>query len=130
MNITDKNELRALRLAINSALVEVGRSFQVKLEAGSCSFTQHNATFKLEAAVIASNGQVFDQAADDFAQYCGLFGMAPTDLGRTISVHGTVYTITGLASKSHRFPVLATRADGKRFKLPQAAVVAALKASK
>ena len=130
MNIIDRNELRALRLAINNALVEVGQKFRVKLEAGSCKFTDQRATFKLEASVIGSNGQVFDSKAEDFKCYCGLYGMTPTDLGRTISVFGTTYTITGLSMKSRRFPVLATRADGKVFKLPQDAVVAALKTSK
>jgi hypothetical protein len=130
MNINDKNELRTLRLAINSALVEVGRTFNVKLEAGNCKFTDHNATFKLEASIIGSNGQALNSKADDFTRYCRLYGMEPADLGRTISVFGTTYIIAGLSSKSHRFPVLAARADEKVFKLPADAVVAALKTSK
>lgn len=54
----------------------------------------------------------------DFSRYAVMFGLAPADYGRTFVSAGTSYKIVGLNMKAPRYPILAERGDGKRFKFP------------
>jgi hypothetical protein len=47
-----------------------------------------------------------------------MYGMSPEDLGKSFTYGRDQYTIVGLSRKSHKFPLLAKRSDGKVFKFP------------
>lgn len=124
MKITnfDRTNLRMLRQAIDAALEDVGKDYGISIEAGNATFGENIATFKVECATIAKNGKVVSKAAEDFNRYAQMFGLEPSDLGREFTHRGRRYTITGLKPRSHTYPIVATRDDGKSFKFPVSAV--------
>ena len=128
MKITEfnKSSCRILGHAIEQALQKVGEEFGLQLKYKGGSFAANNCTLKIEALII-SNGTVITREADDFKRYCGLYNLLPEDLGKIITNDGTSFRITGLAMKSHKWPILAVNCHtGKTYKLKEASVQRAL----
>lgn len=57
-------------------------------------------------------------APSTFARYAVMFDLDPALDGKSFFYGNESYTITGIAPKSWKRPVLATRRDGKVFKFP------------
>jgi len=121
MKITqfDRQSLRDVRAKMNQALAlleEVG----VHAEVGSMSFESDRATVKVQISVIGEGGEVVTQEAADYDRYREMYDLPM--LGTEFIDGGHTYKVTGFKPRSRKYPVLVTRADGKRFKFPVATV--------
>ena len=122
----DRNVCRILRERLDAALVGLGEELGVSIRAGHISFSPGNANVKLEVAVILPDGTVQTEEIEDFQALAELYGLKKGDLGRTFQKGSHAYTISGMKPKSRKYPILATRDDGRRFKFPVSTVKAAL----
>jgi hypothetical protein len=114
-----KATLRVLRAELDAALAPVAARNNITITTGSCSFMGGTATFKVEVATVSADGVVASREADDFKRHAIMFGVKPEDMHRELTHGGRVYTLTGLAVKSTKFPFLAkSKLDGKIYKLP------------
>jgi hypothetical protein len=130
MKITsfDRTNLRALAADIDAALKTVADKYGISLKERGCSFMANNATFKIEGAVIGSDGNTMTAERQDFIRYAEMYDLKTTDLGRLFTFNGEGYTITGLKSRSNKAPILAkSEKNGKSYKFPVALVKAGLK---
>jgi hypothetical protein len=117
----DRPTARVVGNAIESAVQGVAKEFGIIIQRVSGRYDEKLYTLKLECAVM-SNGQPTSRAAEDFKRWATLYGLKPSDLHKQIVFLGEHYKVVGLKPKSRRYPILAERADGKRFKLPVSAV--------
>ncbi len=125
-----KQNLRELRDGLDAALKQLGEKFGVSLKLGTGRFSPTNCTFKLEAAVIAEDGQVVTKESQDFTRLAKVYGLSPEDLGRTFKTGGKSFTIVGLNSKRPKYPINAKSADGKTYKFSSTGVILALQAAR
>lgn len=65
--------------------------------------------------------------AANWKQMARYYGLPEDGLGKTFRNGGHTFTVTGLNTRRGRYPVLATREDGKQFKFPTETVAALLK---
>jgi hypothetical protein len=122
----DKSNLVQIREDINAALKAVGTKHGLVLDAGNASYSPTNATFKLAVSVI-TDGVVMDKPTADFKRFCTMYGFKPENLGAKFTSRGVEFTLTGLDSKSHKYPMLARSSkDGKDYKMTREAVQRAL----
>lgn len=126
INQFDRTNLRALQADIDAALAAMAEKHGIQIKAGGASFGATAATFKVELAVIGDGGVAKTRHATEFELFASSYGLAPTDLGREFTYKGNGYKITGLSTKSRRFPVEASRTDGRTFKFPAELVKLAL----
>ena len=123
MKITqfDKPTCKTIGMAMEQALQKVGEEFGVSIKRKSGSFTHTNFTIKIEASVVGQNGVVLSREANNFKSYCGMYNLKPSDLGRTFtSDDGTTYKVTGLSTRSDKYPILAeSLKNGRVYKLPE-----------
>lgn len=110
--------LRMLRTDINIALKEVGDKHGVKLEAGSASYSTGTFTLKINGGLLKEDGSAVQKEAEDFKRYAKMFGLEPEDLGQKFKSNGKEYTISGLATRKSKYPILAKDAQGKTYKFP------------
>jgi hypothetical protein len=111
---------------MQKALDEVGTELGLKITTGRASYTLSAASFKIEVATIGADGANTREATDykDYAQ--SFYGLPADSLGKKIQMRGETWTITGMAVKSRKFPILAANASGKVFKFPAESVKRAL----
>jgi hypothetical protein len=127
----DQPTTRMLRERLDAALKAAGLdAIGLSAEVGNaligCGRT--SVTFKVEVAVVAADGTTLNRGAQSFRQMATLYGLAPDDLGRTFAHQGRTFTITGLAARAGRMPILADRDDGCGFKFPAESVAKMLAA--
>jgi hypothetical protein len=102
----NKASIRSLRAEIDAALATVGEKHGIKITCGSARFTETTCLFKLEAGVIAADGQVDTPAALAFKQFASLFGFKHDDLGRTVRIEGKNYQIIGCRPNAPKRPII------------------------
>lgn len=110
---------------LNDALSNMGLSVQV----GSAHFSPSNVTFKVEIAILGRDGKPVDKKVEDFLHLADMYGLKPTDLGRVFHCMGKRYTVSGLAARSYKYPILAKDERGKTYKFPASTVKRALEES-
>jgi hypothetical protein len=119
----DKPTLKVLRPEIDAALKAVAEKYGIAIKAGNASFTENTAVFKLEVSLIGENGKALTQDVDRFTQYAELIGLKPDDLGKEFKYGGNTFKVWGLKTNiDGKHPVIAERADGKRFCFPIATI--------
>lgn len=108
------------------ALEAVAKQYGVRVAYKSASYAHSglNSTVRFDVtAPDPSTGQCLSREAQDFVTHCGRYGFEPSDLGRSFATRGVAYTITGLHTKRHKYPISAERNyDGKPFKFPAGAI--------
>lgn len=124
MNIT-KDMLRDLRTDIDAALAAVGTKHGVALKTGSGSFTDTNATFKLDVSVI-EGGVVVSKESAFLRKHFQMLGLKEEHLSQVFAYGGKNYTLDGFRNTGGGKPYLVERDDGKKFMMPEEAVKKAL----
>lgn len=110
---------------IISALADVSKKHGVDIRFGSGGkYNETNASLKLEISCVQGDGTVITKEADAFKRHAYLYGFKPEDLGREFVSGGKRYKISGLNTKAHKMPVLATEVGTNRvFKFSEAIVL-------
>lgn len=131
-SLSDRRQLDMLRDAITKALKEVGAELGVSMAGGNISYAPDGKSCSVKVEVKRIIGGVeHDPMAEDWNQYCKLFGFEPGDRGRVFVSRGSRYQIIGLKPSAHRYPVQTKRLpDGRFFGFPAEAVKLALGAAK
>lgn len=117
--------LKVLRHELTDAMQDVASKHGIAVNIGTARYTSTSATFKLEVRTCGtdSDGGLSVDAAD-FKRFCAMFGMTPDMLGKQFrSWDGKLYTIVTVKPNNRKYPVIATNANGKRFKFPVAQVM-------
>jgi hypothetical protein len=115
MESFNKENLRQIRKEIDEVLAVVAANHGISIEGGNITYQSDKFTIKL-TATINKPGAVTGAAAADFERYCGIYGLVPSDLGRSFMSNGNTYKLVGLKMKNRKYPFIGERSDGKRFK--------------
>jgi len=114
-------DFNQLRSEINQALEGVGKKYGVNFQARNASYLDQVATFKLELTTLGEGGTVETKEAKEFKSMATLYGMKPEDLGKTVTIQGRKFEITGMKPKS-RNCITGKDSSGRGYKLPLAGV--------
>jgi hypothetical protein len=128
----DRVTVRKITEECGEALEAIAAKYGLKLDRKHCSFRgdEMPIAYRLLTVTTDTNGNALDASGKEFQKYAAMFGLTPTDLGREFKNGGQTFRITGLKSRSPKFPVLAENVrTGKTFKFPVEAVQRALKAA-
>lgn len=99
--------------ALNKALEPFGLTAAL----GNITFTAGQAKSRVTFTLAG-----VDPGKDEFVRRCWKHGLKPDAFGSEFQFLGETYRIVGV-TKSRKFPILAERSDGKRYKVPAAAVM-------
>jgi hypothetical protein len=122
----DTTTCKLMRREIEEALDKVGQRYGVAFQGGNIRYTSETFAMKITGATRGKNGEVIAPEVKDFNRYCGMYGMVPSDLGKTFVSVGYTYKLVGLKPKNHKYPFIGQREDGKRFKFDVGTVRRAL----
>jgi hypothetical protein len=125
---------RAVARILAAQIEEVVRGFvdeqglAVKYGGGAIAADGNSITLRYEVAIKNAEGIAETRERNDYKNLCTFFHLKPEWLDQEFTATGTVYNVSGLSQKSRKFPVLATRGDGKVFKFTALTIVNAFRA--
>lgn len=108
---------KTLRDELNAALVPLAKELGCTIHAGNASYSDNTVTFKVEVAV-----EGYDREKEEYEQLCLLYRLKADQRGEAFNYNGHHYTLAGISAKARKFPIIAKRDDGKRYKLPEHAI--------
>lgn len=112
----NKEKAKQIRYTLKPVLAELGKQLNCSIILGNGRFSDSNIRFSLEIAEISPEGNPLTKEVTDFKNLARNYNLLPIDLGREFYYSGNRYTIVGLRTSSHKFPILCKRADGKSFR--------------
>jgi hypothetical protein len=126
----DKQQVKALRKIMQEALDKMvcnGDLSGASVSVGNAHFSDGQVSFKVEIAATNSNGEVMTETVAAFKRMATLYGLQPTDLGRSFRQSGIWFKVSGLAPRSHKYPILCEKLSDRRvYKFNERAVLTLL----
>lgn len=111
----DKQLLEAFRKDFAEAMKPLEKKYNLSLKLGRITYGEDSFNGKLEA-FDRSEGE--SREAKEFQKHCTLYGLEPTDLGKTIVCDGDSFKIVGLNPSKRKYCIQAVRLkDNKSFGL-------------
>lgn len=110
----DKATAQKLANEIQKQLKPLAEKYNIVFDTGSGSFGITNMTVKLKVSV-KQGGRAMTQEARDFQDWAHQYGLKHSDLFKTFSDRGRKFVITGLSTRSRRYPILG-ESKGKLYK--------------
>lgn len=126
----DRATVKQLHVEIDAALEAIATKHGLTYTSKSASYTSSSFKASGEFSVAGAKSTTFARMAKVLRGADGQPMFTEDDFGRTFSTGGHTYTITDINLKAPRFPINATREDGKGFKFPAEMVKALLLLSK
>jgi hypothetical protein len=91
---------------------------------------RHAFSFNLRVGIPDADGALFEPGKALFGAMAETYGLSPDDLGRTFTVRGETFRITGLSPNRPKYPIDVERLPDRRgFKFPADIVALHLKAT-
>ena len=125
----DRRKAKMIRKYLEDAFKniedDIAKELGVTLKVGNISYSDAYATVKVEASDIGEDGVAVTKEAHDFKLMAHLYGLEPSDLGKSFKVRGREFTIKGLKPRSTKRPILV-ESDGSMYKMSEVDVKRAL----
>ncbi|MDD5135549.1 MAG: hypothetical protein PHP01_09095, partial [Phycisphaerae bacterium] len=77
----DKLTVQHIRKRLTAAIEPLAKELAVAIDVGNCTFRENNCQFKINVALLNSEGKAITEEADCFRNNAKLFGFEPDDLG-------------------------------------------------
>ena len=116
-----KDAIQAAREAINAGQYGDETLGAYTVEAGRASYGDGYFEIRVRFAKAGQSPE-----AEAFKANADLLGLTAEDLGAKFTVRGQTFQITGLATRSRKYPILACGPQGKGYKFPASTVCRAL----
>lgn len=126
-----RQEVIRLRDKLGEFLEGLSESLGYKVTLGKCKYRE-TANFELIVSPIdEETGEAYNEEAEQFKRFAVFYGLDPEDLGRSFRGYsGHLLTIVGANPRNRRYPILATREDGRRMKISAESVKTLLEIEK
>lgn len=107
-------EFANFRRDLEEATKELQRKYQVKIKAGSISYSDLSFDLKLK---VTKDEEGLDVEKINFEKYCELYGFTKNDYGRTFTISGNDYELYGFNPRAKSQPCLIRDCrTGKTYK--------------
>jgi hypothetical protein len=103
--------VKAISADAEQALQSVAKKYGLTVERGNGNFSSTSFMAKFEFSLAGEN-----RDATAFKTRAMMYGLKESDLGRSFKSNGETFTISGLATKAKKFPILATNSKGQTYK--------------
>ncbi len=112
------------------ALQAVADKFGLELKRKGCRYGQMDmpVPFTLQCTTTDKDGNTIDKDGQEFKDWATIYGLDPSDLGKTFKSGTASYKIVGLKRRNRKYPIVAKNLrNGKTYKFPTSFVKAGLK---
>ena len=113
----DKQNLRAIRTAMDNALAQVAQQYGITINTGNARFSGNEVTFKVKANTVdSSTGTAITKEAQMFELVKQQEGIGHLSVGDTITLQGKDFILKGYNSRARKSPIQIEDMQGRGFK--------------
>lgn len=113
----DKQNLKAIRVAMDNALAQVAQQYGITINTGNARFSGNEVTFKVKANTVDSaTGTAITKEARMFELVKQQEGIGHLSVGDTITLQGKSFILKGYNSRARKSPIQIEDMQGRGFK--------------
>jgi len=113
----DKQNLRAIRTAMDNALAQVAQQYGITINTGNARFSGNEVTFKVKANTVdGATGTAITKEARMFELVKQQEGIGHLSVGDTITLQGKDFILKGYNSRARKSPIQIEDMQGRGFK--------------
>ena len=112
----DKPTIKAIRVAMDSALAKVEKDYGIKISTGNARFSGNEVTFKVKANTVTSDGVANTKEADNWDLYKHTIGLEWLNVGDQIMLQGKYFTLKGYNTRARKSPIQIEDSNGRGYK--------------
>ena len=112
----DKATIKALRIAMNTALASVESEYGIKINTGNASFSGNEVTFKVKANTVGTGGHAQTKEASNWDMFASVNGLGHLSVGDEVILQGKSFTIKGWNTRARKSPINIEDASGQNYK--------------
>ena len=113
----DKQNLKAIRVAMDNALAQVAQQYGITINTGNARFSGNEVTFKVKANTVDSaTGTAITKEAQMFELVKQQEGIGHLSVGDTITLQGKDFILKGYNSRARKSPIQIEDMQGRGFK--------------
>jgi hypothetical protein len=113
----DKQNLKAIRVAMDNALAQVAQQYGITINTGNARFSGNEVTFKVKANTVDSaTGTAITKEARMFELVKQQEGIGHLSVGDTITLQGKDFILKGYNSRARKSPIQIEDMQGRGFK--------------
>lgn len=113
----DKQNLKAIRQAMDAALAQVANQYGITINCGNARFTGNEVTFKVKANTVdGATGTAITKEAQTFELVKGQHGLGHLSVGDTVTLQGQEFTLKGFNTRARKSPIQIEDALGRGYK--------------
>jgi len=113
----DKQNLRAIRTAMDNALAQVAQQYGITINTGNARFSGNEVTFKVKANTVdGATGTAITKEAQTFELVKQQEGIGHLSVGDTITLQGKDFILKGYNSRARKSPIQIEDMQGRGFK--------------
>ena len=112
----DKPTIKAIRLAMDSALAQVEKDYGIKISTGNARFSGNEVTFKVKANTVTSTGKAITKEAQMFDLYKNSEGLGHLSVGDTVTLQGKSFILKGYNTRARKSPIQIEDMQGRGYK--------------
>jgi hypothetical protein len=112
-------EFKIFRKEAEQALQGLAQKYNANIMAGNIKYDTNHFTISITVRKNDIAGKSYEQA--EFEKCCVIFGLKPSDFGKTFASQGREFTICGIDMKARSMPILAT-SNGKTYKFKEESI--------
>ncbi len=112
----DKPTIKAIRVAMDSALAKVEKDYGIKISTGNARFSGNEVTFKVKANTVTSDGVANTKEADNWDLYKHTIGLEWLNVGDQIMLQGKYFTLKGYNTRARKSPIQIEDMQGRGYK--------------
>jgi len=109
------SKLKILRIELEGALATVLEKHGLSAKLGNMKYGDTHFHCKLEVNCGSSD----DAERDEFTRQAFAYGLTGDDYGKSFTQGGESFRIVAFKPRSPKYPILAEKMDGKRYKFPE-----------
>ena len=113
-----KEMLSELRKDCDRAIEEVGHKYSLSIDLKGISYSDTNASGKIEMSLIQSDGVLQTRERSSWQSMASTYGLDPDLLDKTFVSNGVAHTVAGINMKAKKYPIQTRDPQGKGYKWP------------
>jgi hypothetical protein len=115
----DRPTVRALEQEIIEALAPLAEKHGLTVDSAGGSFDDHKFSARVCFKPVENDEEREAREKREFAKYANLFGLTADHYGKQFTNQGRKYRLVGIEPQRPKFPFVAERDDGVRFKFKE-----------
>ena len=118
--MTTSTKINTVQEKIKLAIAQIEKEEQVKINFGTCSYTNKDYTTRMKVTTLAKDEATMSAVGNVNTMMSKRYGFQENIIGKSFTNQRGTHTIVEFKTSNRKYPIITECTDGKRYKMDSA----------